>query len=76
MWGVATNPTGTLLASASDDKTVIVWQFDASSKDTNEDGRYRLLTLVGGTQQTSCNTIFSGIQSEAVEACVDALGLP
>lgn len=33
------NPAGTLLASASDDTNVIVWQYHPDSKDVHADGR-------------------------------------
>ncbi|OWZ23085.1 hypothetical protein PHMEG_0002074 [Phytophthora megakarya] len=38
VWGVALSPQGSEMASVSDDTDVIVWQYDPSSKDTNEDG--------------------------------------
>lgn len=34
------NPTGTLLASVSDDTNVIVWQYHPDSKDVRADGRW------------------------------------
>lgn len=43
VWGVATDPSGSRLASVSDDKSVIIWQRDVNSKNVGADGRYRLL---------------------------------
>lgn len=39
VWGVATDPSGSRLASVSDDKSVIIWQRDVNSKGVGADGR-------------------------------------
>lgn len=39
VWGVATDPQGSRIASVSDDKSVIIWQRDPNSKDVHADGR-------------------------------------
>ncbi|RMX62874.1 hypothetical protein KXD40_003313 [Peronospora effusa] len=59
VWGVALNSQGTEMVSVSDDKDMKVWQYDANSKDMNEDGSLKQWKETSTLSDFHERTIFS-----------------